>query len=110
MGNERTLMGNERRRMGKEGTRMGNVGTRTGNKGTPNRCKTNTLKMANGVVTQNINFNRNFVVDENDIPYFLTICKPKISEYCKQTILSGCFVYTHQQKERIENNSLILLT
>ena len=105
-GNEGTRMGNERTRMGQEGTRRGNVETGIG---TPrehrheiweheletkerNRRQTNTLKMANGVVTQNINFNRNFVVDENDIPYFLTICKPKISEYSKQTILSGCFL------------------
>ena len=71
---------------------MGNKGTRTGKERTPNRHQTNTIKMANGVVTQSINFNRNFVVDENDRPYFVTICKPKISEYYKQTNLSGCFV------------------
>ena len=81
--------------IGTKGIRIGNKGAQIGNKGTPNRRQTSTLTK----ITQNINFNRNFVVDENDIPYFLTICKPKISEYCKQTILSGCFVQTHQKKE-----------
>ena len=105
MGNERTQTGNARTRVGNsetligtKGKLIGDKGTRIGNKGTPNRRQTNIIKNGYGVVTQKINFNRNFVVDESDIPYFVTISKLKVWEYCKQTILSRCFVWTHQQK------------
>ena len=92
--------------IGTKGTRIGNKGVQIGNKGTPNHRQTSTLTK----ITQNINFNRNFAVDENDIPSFLTICKPKISEYCntanKLFCLDVLFKLTRKRKAKISREKI----
>ena len=45
------------------------------------------------------------MVDENDIPYFMTICKPKISEYCNTANKLFCmdvlFKLTSEKKAKV---------
>ena len=97
-------------RIGTKGIRIGNKGTRIRKKEAKLAPNQHIKKGLTVLLRKTLTSTETFAVDENDIPYFLTICKPKISEHCKQTILSGCFVQSHQQKERVGNNSLILLT
>ena len=88
--------------IGTKGTRIENKGAQIGIKGTPNHCQNSTLTK--------IMQNRNFVVDENDIPYFLTICKPKLSEYCntanKLFCLDVLFKHTRKRKAKISREKI----